>query len=74
MRNMTNWWQQLRSRFGRKAPVIPVVIDGTAYSVTESMRWQAARNMAADPALRAKIVEMIGEAEARRRYPEAYAG
>ena len=55
---------------GRKPPVIPVMIDGQAHSVTEWARRQAAANMAADPALRAKIIEMIGEKAARERYPE----
>lgn len=66
------WWQQLRSRFGRRPPVIRTMVDGVELSVTESARRQASANMAADPSLRAKIVEMVGEDEARRRYPEAW--
>jgi hypothetical protein len=70
---MTSWWQQFRSRFGRKPPpVIRTTIDGVEMSVTESARRQAAINLRLDPAKRAKVEEMIGEAKARANYPEAY--
>lgn len=66
------WWQRFRQRFGRsRPPVIRTMIDGVEMVVTESARRQASANMAADPSLRAKVVDMVGEAEARRRYPEA---
>ncbi len=67
------WWQQLRARLGqRRPPVIRTTIDGVEHQVSEPARRQAAVNMRLDPALRARIVEMVGEAEARRRYPEAW--
>ena len=66
-------WSQLKQRFGRhRPPVIPVVIDGQAHTVSEPARRQAAANMKVDPVKRAEVERMIGAAEARRRYPEAY--
>jgi hypothetical protein len=62
------WWQQFKSRFGKRPPVIMTEWG----PVTESPRRQAAENMKNDPVLRAKIEQMCGEKEARRRFPEAY--
>lgn len=50
----------------------PPVIMTQWGPVTESARAQAAINMKADPALRAKVEEMIGVDKAKNNYPEAY--
>jgi hypothetical protein len=64
-----------------RTPLAPLIM--TAYgAVTESARQQAAANMAADHAKRAAVIQLLadqifdgdlakGEAEARKRYPEA---
>ena len=64
------WWQQLRQRFGKRPPVIQTEWG----PVSEGPRKMAAENMRNDSALKAKIEEMIGVEESRRRYPEAYRG
>lgn len=63
------WWQQFRSRFGLRkcSPIIPTQWG----NVSESARYAAAMNMKHDPEKKAMVVRMIGEAEGRRRYPEA---
>lgn len=67
-------WIKLRrlQKIWRNPPLIPVRVDGHIEYVTESARRTAALNMAEDPLLRARIVAMIGEVEARRRYPESF--
>jgi hypothetical protein len=62
------WWQQFKSRFGKRPPVIMTEWG----PVTEGARRQAALNLRDDPEKRAKVEEMVGVEEARRRYPEAY--
>lgn len=55
------------------ASVYPPVIYGPGGQPTsEWARRQAAENIKNDPALKAKIENMVGMDEARRRYPEAY--
>jgi len=49
----------------------PILIPTQWGPVSEGARRQAAENMKNDPFLRERIIAMIGEAEARRRYPEA---
>lgn len=51
----------------------PILIPTQWGPVSEGARRQAAENMKNDPFLRERIIAMIGEAEARRRYPEAFA-
>lgn len=53
-------------------PQLWTFIDGQREAVSEVARRQAAINMSADPALRQKIVEMLGEEKARLHYPEAW--
>ena len=64
----TMWWQKFKSRFGKRPPVIHTEWG----AVTEGARKQAAMNLRDDPEKRAKVEEMVGVEEARRRYPEAY--
>lgn len=76
------WWQQLRSRFGRRLPPeIRTVVDGVDMKVTEWTRSQAAYNMRHDRTKRDEVERMliaqygdkeIGRAEMRRRYPESF--
>lgn len=66
------WWQQLRSRFGLRKPPPPIIIPTPWGNVSESARHAAAMNMKHDPEKKAMVVEMIGEEEARRRYPEGW--
>lgn len=72
------WFSLAQWRRKRKPPVI-----ATEYGpVTESARHQAALNMAADHALRERVVRLIANQcnlsltaaweEAKRRYPEAF--
>lgn len=56
----------------RQWMVGPPRIDTEWGPVTEAARKQAALNIREDAKLRARIVEMLGEAEARRRYPEGF--
>jgi hypothetical protein len=60
----------------------PIVIDTPYGPVSESARRQAAYNLKIDPQKRRQVEEMLGKelgspeagrAEAKRRYPEAYA-
>jgi hypothetical protein len=68
--NMVMKWLQ---RFKRSLTrTYPPIISTEWGAVSEGPRRQAAENIKRDPALKAKIVEMLGEAEARRRYPEAF--
>ena len=62
------WWQEFKKRFGKKPPVITTQWG----PVTERARKQAAMNLKDDPVKREKIIEMVGEVEARRRFPEAF--
>ena len=50
----------------------PPIISTPWGPVTEAARLQAAINLREDPARLAKVIEMIGEAETRRRYPEVW--
>ena len=64
-------------------PLAPLIL--TAYGpVSESARRQAAENIRVDPVKRAAVIKLLadqifdgdlvaGEAECRRRYPEAFA-
>jgi hypothetical protein len=61
-------WQSIKRRFGKRPP--PPIIQTEWGPVTEKYRQLAALNMRNDPALRAKVIEMIGIDEAKRRYPE----
>jgi hypothetical protein len=56
----------------RKPPIITTVIDGQQHIVTEWARKRAALNMLADPAVKARVVALIGEEKAREHYPEAW--
>jgi hypothetical protein len=62
------WWEQFKTRFGKRPPVIMTEWG----AVTEGARKQAALNLRDDPVKRAKVEEMVGVEEARRRFPEAY--
>lgn len=65
-----------------RTPLAPLIL--TAWGpVTESARAQAAANMREDPDRRAQVIQLLadqlfggdiarGEAECRRRYPEAF--
>lgn len=50
----------------------PVIVVPGQGEVPEAARLQAAINMHHDQVLRDRVVAMIGEEEARRRYPEAF--
>ena len=53
------------------AKLPPVII--TPYGqTTEAARYRAAMNMKADPAVKARVVALIGEAKAKRDFPEAF--
>jgi len=54
------------------ASAYPPVIHTPFGPTSEPMRRQAAENMRLDPAVKARVENAIGMAEARRRYPEAY--
>ena len=60
------WWQQFKSRFGKRPPVIMTEWG----AVTEGARKQAAMNLKEDIVKRVRVIEMIGLDEAKRRYPE----
>lgn len=63
-------WDFIR-RLRRRVTGPPVIL--TEYGpVTESARLRAALNMREDVELRAKIIAMLGEAKARKHYPEAF--
>jgi hypothetical protein len=62
------WWQEFKKRFGKKPPVI----DTQWGPVTEGARKQAALNLRDDPYKLKTVIEMVGEKEARRRYPESF--
>jgi hypothetical protein len=66
-----SWWSDLKKRWGRKAPPLPIIMTQWG-PTTEGARKQAALNLRDDPEKRAKVEEMVGVEEARRRYPEAY--
>lgn len=50
----------------------PPVIQSPYGPVTESARLQAAMNMKLDPAVRQRVIDLIGEEKARANYPEAF--
>jgi hypothetical protein len=74
-------WTRLIA-FKRKRRGLPPVIQTEHGPVTEWARAQAAQNMKADPAVRARIEALLiarcggdvekGLARAREHYPEAY--
>jgi hypothetical protein len=64
------WLQQLKRKVYRKNS--PPILTTEWGQVSEGLRRQAAENLRNDPVKRAKVIEMIGEAEARRKYPEAF--
>lgn len=63
------WLTRMRQRLVRPTP--PEIMTEWG-PVTEAARRQAAENIRSDAKLRARIVDMLGEAEARRRYPEGF--
>lgn len=71
--SIATWIRQRKLRkIWRNPPQIWTFIDGQRETVSEGARRQAAMNMAADPALRQRIIEMLGEAKARLHYPESF--
>jgi hypothetical protein len=50
----------------------PVVIPTEWGNVTEKARLQAAKNIARDPVLKARMISQFGEGLVRRQYPEAF--
>lgn len=67
-----SWFPEALRR-PRRAPLPPSspVIQTEWGPVTESARLRAALNMKADPEVKARVVNLIGEKMARARYPEA---
>jgi hypothetical protein len=49
----------------------PVIKLG-GHQVPEYLREQAAANMRLRPDIKANVIELLGEEEARKRYPEAW--
>lgn len=70
---LKEWIRQRKlKKIWRNPPRIWTYVDGQRETVSEGARRQAAMNMAADPALRQHIVEILGEAKARLHYPDAF--
>lgn len=70
---------------GKNTPKTPPLIMTPWGAVSESARKQAAENMRADPAVRARVIQVLAdqqfagdlvaaEKEARLRYPESWGG
>lgn len=67
------WIRQRKlKKIWRNPPQIWTYVDGQRETVSEGARRQAAANLSVDPVKLAQVIELIGEAETRRRYPEVY--
>lgn len=66
------WFRKRTRKTLTDASTYPPVIHTPEGPVTEAMRARAALNLKEDPEKKRQIVEMLGEVEAKRRFPEAF--
>ena len=73
MKSLRQWiFERKLGKIWRRPPEIWTSVNGERMKVSEGARKQAAINMREDPEKKELIEKMLGGAEAKRRYPEAY--